>query len=145
MITRNYNHLKLYRTYIGNSKKEEKRRFLNVQGIKKGQFSENSKIDWLEFRRLAITNFEDIIYVTFSRKFVAQISSYIFIFISSFMIFSEIKFLFFICFGLSILLQAFFQYFKYRERIEISNYNIIITLTNKIIQKKFGFDMMGIE
>jgi hypothetical protein len=145
MIIRSYNHLKLYRTYIGDSKKEEVRRFLIVQGIKKEQFSKNSKIDWFEFRRLIITNFEDIIHVTFSRKFVAQIFSYIFMFISLLMIFSEIKILFFIYFGLSLFLQIFFQYFKYREHKEISNYKIIITLTNNIIQKKWGLSMTGIE
>ena len=48
MIHRKFNALKFRRTFIGGSKREETRLFLEVQGTKE----DNSECNWLEYRRM---------------------------------------------------------------------------------------------
>lgn len=142
MIVRNYNHLKLQRTYIGASKKEEIKTFIGVQDIEN---IDDPQIDWFEFRRLSIFSFEDIIHVTFSRKIFSEITSYLLMFISFYLMQLNYNILFFICFGLSILSYTFFRYFMWKQKKEISNYNLVISLTNNMIQKESGMCLMSIE
>jgi len=145
MIVRNYCCLKLRRTYIGGSKTEELKIFMNVQGIKNNKICNDPQIDWFEFRRLSIKNFEDVICVTFSRKIFTKITSYMLLLLSFNIMLLNYDILFFICFGLSYIFQAFFQYFKWKEKKEISNYNLVITLTNNMIRKESGLNLMCIK
>ena len=64
MINRTYDKFKLFRTYIGGSKKKELESFLATRG----GTDNGSEADWFEFRRLVIVQFEDILHVTCSRK-----------------------------------------------------------------------------
>lgn len=48
MIHRKFNNFKFRRTYIGGSKREENRMFLEVQGTKE----DNSECNWFEYRRM---------------------------------------------------------------------------------------------
>src|SRR5208283_3367436 len=97
MINRKYSQLKFQKTYIGGSKKEQYRIYMECQGgIKNGNtydkkgniydkdgnlltdksmdynpdFVSKTDTDILEFRRLIIFEFEDCMHVYFSRKFV---------------------------------------------------------------------------
>lgn len=131
-INRYYNRLKFFRTYIGGSKKKELNLFLNAQG---------DQIDWFEFRKLVILNFEDVLHVTFSRKFATKRLSFWFLGISFCMILFKIIILAFICFGLALISQIFFNYFRYREGRNIVNYDIIIRFTNNFIRQEFGINL----
>jgi hypothetical protein len=144
-MIREYNFLKLHRTYIGGSKKEELKEILRVQGIEDGKPCENLKIDWLNVRRLAIINFEDIIHVAFSRQFITKELSYLFLFVVLFIVFFKIGILFFICLGLLVILQIFFQYFKHNYYKQITNYIVLMTLTNNMIREELGLNMPDIE
>jgi hypothetical protein len=145
-IERDYTHLKLLRTYIGGSKKEELRIFLDAQGIKKGIINhEDLHIDWFEFRRLVIINFEDIIHVIFSRKLIFKKLSFLFLGLSFCMILLNLITLFFICLSLAIISQIFFNYFKYEEKRNIINYDAIIKLTNNSIKQEFGLNLPDIK
>jgi hypothetical protein len=145
MMIREYNFLKLRRTYIGGSKKEELKEILRVQGIEDGKSCENLKIDWLNVRRLAIINFEDIIHVTFSRQFVTKKLSYLFLLLALIVVSFKVGMLFFICFGLLVISQIFFQYFKHNHYKQITNYIVLMTLTNNMIREELGLNMPDIE
>lgn len=139
MIIRNYDKLKLCRTYIGGSKKEELRIFLKAQG------SETGVIDWIELRRLIIRDFEDIIHVAFSRKYIAEKLSIVFIVLSLFAIFMKLNMLFIILGILSIISRLFYFYFKHKERKEANNYNVALTLTNNVIRDEIGLNLPSIQ
>lgn len=144
-MVRNYDSLKLRRTYIGGSKTEELKIFLNAQGIKSDEISDDPEINWFEFRRLSITNFEDIIHVTFSRKLFSEITSYFLLFTSFYLTLLNYHILFFISLGISLVFQAFSYYFKRKENKEILNYNLVIALTNNMILNESGIRLNSIE
>lgn len=146
ILARDYNYLKIHRTYIGNSKKEQSRIFLKAQGIEKGKRnSDNPNVDWLEFRRLVIQNFEDIIHVIYSRKVIVESLSYILLLMSIPLLLLNYNLLFIISFGLSSLLYIFFEYYKRKEIKEAFNYHVVITITNSMIRKEFGLEIPDIE
>jgi len=143
MINRNYERLKLSRTYIGGSKKEELKTFKNTCNVKENP--EDTEVDWLEFRRLVITNFEDILHVTCSRKFVTEKLSYRLLGISFGFVLLKLIVVFFIFLGLSITIYCLFQYFKHKENREIGNYNVVMVFTNNAIREELGLSMPNIE
>lgn len=144
-MDRTYNYFKLCRTYMGGSKKEQLKIFLDAQGIDENGVCDDSQINLYEFRRLVIIDFEDIIHVTFSRKIISEKFSYVALLVSLGLVLLKFVFLFFICFGLSLIMHSFFHYFKYREKREVNNYNVVMALTNVAIHNEYGLNMPNIE
>ncbi len=139
MINRTYNKFKLFRTYIGGSKKKELQTFLATRdGTNNG-----SESDWFEFRRLVIIQFEDILHVTCSRKIFAQKLSYILLFLG--MILLSFKILSLFCVGIAILLFCLSKYYKNKEHRNICDYNIVMIFTDNYIHQEFGLNLPSIN
>ncbi len=73
MINRTFNR-KYKRTYLGGSKQEETRRFLEVQGTKE----DNSECDWLKYGRMLSDYLDDRLNVLLSWKEVMKIGAMVF-------------------------------------------------------------------
>lgn len=145
-INRNYEKLKMLRTYIGGSKKKELQVFLKSQGMSEGEvFNENKEyvIDWFEFRRLVIAQFEDILCVNYSRRFYAEKLAYLFLSIS--VILYKIKLLSLISAGIAILFYALSKLYKRIGSRNILNYYVAISLTNNMIYRESGLKFPDIE
>jgi hypothetical protein len=143
-INRNYEKLKLLRTYIGGSKKKELRIFLKSQGINEGEaYTDNCMIDWLEFRRLVVTQFEDILCVNYSRRFYAEKLAYLFLSMS--IVLCGFKMLSLISVSIAVLFYTLSKHYKRTEGRNIFDYNTVIGLTNTMIRQEFGLEFPGIE
>lgn len=143
-INRNYEKLKLLRTYIGGSKKKELQIFLKSQGINEGEvYTDSCIIDWLKFRKLVVTRFEDILCVNYSRRFYAEKLAYLFL--SMGIVLCKFKMLSLISVSIAILFYALFKHYKRTEGRNIFDYNIAIGLTNTMIRQEFGLEFPGIE
>ena len=68
MIHRKFSNLKFRRTFIGGSKKEELKRFAEVQGTKE----DNSECNWLEYRQLLKTYCDDKLNILLSWIYVSK-------------------------------------------------------------------------
>lgn len=168
-----YSQLKLTRTYIGGSKKEQFRIYMECQGAnkdgktydKKGNIYDKdgknlteedfnnlnnpdfipiSDTDDFEFRRLIILEFEDKLHVVFSRKYVSEKIAYLFAFLSIIAMFIAIT-TFFITFVLSLLFWCVSKYFEHKQYEYMSGYEVGIALLDYGIKEKFGLDMPEIS
>jgi hypothetical protein len=143
-INRNYEKLKLVRTYIGGSKKKELQIFLKSQGINDDEvYTDSCIIDWLEFRKLVVTRFEDIICVNYSRRFYAEKLAYLFL--SMGVVLYRFKTLSLISISIAVFFYALFKHYKRTEGRNILNYNAAIRITNGMIRQELGLEFSGIE
>jgi hypothetical protein len=126
-LDRSYDSLKLFRTYIGGSKKKELQLFQDTQ---------DSEIKWFEFRRLVITQFEDIIHVRYSWMIFTKRLSYLLLTLA--LVLLSFKILSLICVGLAIFSYCFSKYFESKVSTDVSNYGIVMAFTDSYIQKEFG-------
>jgi hypothetical protein len=68
MIHRKFKNLKFRRSYIGGSKQEELKRFIEVQGTKE----DNSECNWFEYRRMLKEYCDDRLNILLSWKLVIK-------------------------------------------------------------------------
>jgi len=134
MIYRNFNKLKFKRTFIGGSKKNEKKIFEIVQGTKE----DNSDCNWIEYRKIFIQYFDDILNIFLTWIYLIKILYIVFItltFLTSF-----INLNIFICFLLfSICLKLGLKHLKIEERKKLSAYNFALDIILLEIKRKTGF------
>jgi hypothetical protein len=145
MIDRTYKKLKYFRTYINGSKKNEDYAFLKTQYDENGCEKDENNIDWLEFRKLLISSYEDIIHVNFSRKIITEYLSYLFLSISPILLFQNQLLLSLIPLLIFIILFITHKYYKHKTNIDILNYNLGVVLINNSIKEIIGFDFPNLE
>ena len=68
MIHREFKNLKFRRTFIGGSKQEELKRFIEVQGTKE----DNSECNWVEYRRMLKEYCDDRLNILLTWIYVAK-------------------------------------------------------------------------
>ncbi len=133
MINRTFITNKYFRNYIGGTKKKELENFSIVQDIK-GNYT---NCDWLEYRRMIITYFDDQLNVLFSWKNLTHKLSFLFLFIS--ILFFSFKLIFPILIILSILLQIIHIIFKIKEIRKLKVYDMSLTIISNKINTELKF------
>jgi len=135
MIIRNFEGKKYWRTYIGGSKEKELKTFLEVQGTKE----DNSECDWLEYRRIFTTYFNDVLHVLLSwQDLVRKLSILtVVLIVLSF----KIQILFFILIGVLIVLQITRLNLKLRQVRHSRNYDLGLDIALSEIHKKTGLHL----
>jgi hypothetical protein len=136
MINRTFENLKLKRTYIGGSKERELEIFLKVQG----NSEDNSDCDWLEYHRILVQYFDDILHVVLSWKYVMKCLSYGLMFIALYMLFKNIH-VFAVIQLISSAFYISYLYFKNKEKKNLSNYNCSLDITLAEIKRQTGFEL----
>lgn len=134
MIKKNFNDFKFFRTYIGGSKKKEKKLFLDVQGTKK----DNSECNWLEFRKILIKYWDDVLHVLISWECLTKKIS-INLLILSIIIFN-FKYISIILFIISILTVLINHIIRKRKINVINNYDFTLSIAQNQIKEKYGFN-----
>jgi hypothetical protein len=135
MINRTFEGNKYRRTYIGGSKQDELQTFLRVQGTQE----DNSECDWLEYRRILTTYFDDMLHVIISWKALLQkISFIVLIFSASFL---KIPMIFFGLLVVSIMFQIFHYKLKWTEKRKLRDYDACLSITLIEIQKLTGLEL----
>lgn len=136
---RTYNHLKLNRSYIGNSKKKETKKFDEVQGN-----GNDDNCDWIEYRRMLIQYFEDTIHVIFSWKIIAERTSIILMLFS--IILLQLNILFsFLTITLSVIAILTSLILKNKLNKWTSMFEFSIGFVNGEVKKRNGFSLPEFE
>ena len=137
MINREFNELKYTRTYIGGSKENEIQTFLKVQGNKE----DNSECDWIEYKRILIKYFDDILNILLSWRIVTRNISYLLLFLSIIsLIITNIP----LAIAIAIIaiylriISAFF-YVKQQKKLFIYDFSLNIVLAE--IKKQTGLEL----
>jgi hypothetical protein len=136
MIERTFENLKFKRTYIGGSKLRENETFLKVQGNNE----DNSDCDWLEYRRILMQYFDDILHVTMSWKLVTQHISIATMLIAIYLLFQNV-YAFAVVQLISTAFYMSYLYFRNKERKRLLDYNFSLDLTLEEIKKQTGFEL----
>jgi hypothetical protein len=132
-MERKYQHIKLFRTYIGETKKAENALFNKVQGI------DNDSCNWLEYRRMLITSLNDELHTTFSRKFTFKWLTLISLLFLSLVVNSPILLILGIFITLSLIILHLKNKFK---EIKLSNtYILYLCTVNSEIRKRYGINL----
>jgi len=127
MINRTFATNKYIRNFIGGTKQKELEIFSTVQDTE-GNYA---NCNWLEYRKMVITYFDDQLNVLFSWKNLTHKLSFLFLIIS--IIFFKIQLIFSILIIISILLQIIHVIFKIKEIRKIKDYDMSLTIiSNKI-------------
>jgi len=132
MINKTFNNFKFRRTYIGGSKKEEYNLFLKVQGI------ETDDCDWLEFRKLLIKYWDDILHVLISWEYFMKVLSIYLLLISTILFkFQEISLL---MFCISAITFISFLIIRKKRIHNMSSYQFTLSIASNQIKEIFGVD-----
>lgn len=126
MIHRKFDGLKFRRTYIGGSKQQELKSFLEVQGTKE----DNSECDWIEYRRMLSDYLDDTLNVLLSWRYLTNVLSIVFAIIALFLTFNNIHVGLVVLFFSSILLLTS-KYLNRQERKILSAYDFSLDTINK--------------
>lgn len=136
MKIKEFNKLKFFRTYIGGSKKNEKKFFEKIEGT----MEDNSDCDWFVFRRMLYVQYYDILNVIFSWKILLKKLKYIFIVIGFLFLINNL-FFFLLFFILSIISNLVSNYLeKYEKRI-LSNYTLCLNIILDEINRLTGLNL----
>jgi len=135
MINRTFEGKKYRRTYIGGTKERESIKFAEVQGTKE----DNSECDWLEYRRILTTYFDDTLHVMISWKLLLQKISFSVLILS--VLFVKIPVILFTLIGISAISQLMYFIFKLREERSLKNYDMCLSLTLSEIERQTGFQL----
>ena len=136
MINRNYEYLKLKRTYIGGSKEKELEIFSQVQNI-----DGNGTCDWIEYRRILFPYFEDVMHINFSRSFASKRLAYALLGISFLLGFLHLTVFSVIVILFSVLLRVLNIFFEKKITETLSSYNISVPVIKREIKILTGLDM----
>jgi len=132
-MERRYQHIKLFRTYIGGTEKTENNLFNEVQT------DDINTCNWLEYRRMLITSLEDELHTTFSRKYLFKWLTLISLVFLSLVVNSPILLILGVFF--TILLFILHLKNKFKE-IKLSNtYILYICTANNEINKIYGLNL----
>ena len=134
MINRNYENLKIKRTYIGGSKEKELEIFMNVQNT-------NGECDWVEYRRILFPYLEDVMHVAFSRSFITKKLGFILLGFSFLLGLLHLPILSIIMIIFSILFRISFIFFERIIRDTLSSYNLSTDIVKNEIRNSMGFEM----
>ncbi len=126
MIHRKFDGLKFRRTFIGGSKREELKKFAEVQGVKE----DNSECDWLEYRRMLIKYNDDTLNIILSWKYVFGILRIIFAVLTLLISFSNPTISLFVL-GVSAIFHTSFVVLKNKEMKRLSIYNFSLDIINQ--------------
>jgi len=126
MIHRKFNSLKFRRTYIGGSKREENRMFLEVQGTKE----DNSECDWFEYRRMLKEYCDDKLNILLSWKLVVKNLILVLAIIGALLVGVNI-YVAAIIFGVAGLIKIVHLYLKSVEQKKLSVYSISLEIINR--------------
>jgi len=135
MMYRKFDSLKFKRSYIGGSKQRENELFIEVQGTKE----DNSECNWLEYRRIFNQYCDDILNIILSWKWLMNILFIVFIRLAALFLFININASVFLLL-LSVGFQLSHQYFKYRERKSLSEFNFSFDIILLAIKQQTGFE-----
>ena len=133
-INRNYENLKLLRTYTGGSKEKELEIFMQVQNV-------GGECDWIEYRRILFQYLEDVLHINFSRSIISKILSYIFMgfaFLLGLLHFAILSILILL---LSILFRALFIYYKKKIKEAKLSYSMSVDIVKREIKNLTGLDI----
>lgn len=136
MIKRTFENLKFKRTYIGGSKQRENEIFSKVQG----NSEDNSDCDWLEYRRILMQYFDDILHVTLSWKLVTKYMSYTTMILAIYLLFQNI-YAFTVMQLISTAFYISYLYFRNKEKKRLFDYNFSLDITLEEIKKQTGFEL----
>jgi len=126
MINRKFSGLKFKRTYIDGSKQRELDIFLKIQGTKE----DNSECNWLEYRRLLIEYYDDILNIILSWKYVSGILKIVFAGLAVLVSFvNPITSLFIL--AMSAIFYFLHIYFKNKEMKRLFEYNFSLDTINQ--------------
>jgi hypothetical protein len=134
MIDRNYEYLKLKRTYIGGSKEKELEIFNHVQ-------HGGPECDWFEYRRILFPYLEDELHVNFSRSIMSKTLSFILLGISFLLGVSHLAILSLITVSLAILFRVLIKFFEKKITETLSSYNMSIDIVKNKIKIMSGLDI----
>jgi hypothetical protein len=135
MVNRDYQYLKLKRTYIGGSKEKELEIFNHVQ-------HGGAECDWIEYRRILFPYLEDELHVNFSRSVMCMILSFIFLGISFLFILLHLAVLSpIISFFLAMLFRILIIFFKNKITENLSAYNMSVDIIKSKIKIIYGLDI----
>jgi len=137
MIYKEFKSLKFQRSYIGGSRRNEDEMFLKVQGTQEDDYSD---CDWLEFRKLLIKYWDDILHVFMSWEYFIKILT-ICLFITSIVLF-KFQQISLIMFGVSIISFLTFIFIRKKRIRIISNYDFTLSIVSNEIKKIFGLDFI---
>ncbi len=133
MVQREYDSLKLKRTYLGGSKRKE------LEIFKKTQTSIN--FDWIEYRRILFPYFEDILHVYFSRAFITKILSVVLLGISMFLCVAELHMISFIILMFSIFFRILFINYERKTKQVLSSYNLFHDVVKNEIKNQTDLEI----
>lgn len=131
-IHRTFNTYKFTRTYLGGSKKIEKKLLYDVQD------SDNDCINcnWVEFRKLFIPYFDDTLNVVFSWRKLMNIVRYALIGVSVLFIINVS--IFGIIFGLSLISHLIYLRLNFIEKRKLFEYDFCMVIINDNVRQKTG-------
>jgi len=135
MLIRNFEGRKYRRTYVGGTKEKELETFLEVQGTKE----DNSECDWLEYRRIFTSYFDDRLHVILSWRMLMIELSYVALILGVLAV--KIPILLFTLIGLSVVFRLISFNFKQRQLRQARNYDIGLDITLTEINKQTGFNI----
>ena len=136
MIDKNYEYLKLKRTYLGGSKEKELEIFDQVQNI-----DGNGTCDWIEYRRILFPYLEDELHVNFSRSVASKTLSFILLGVSflfgllCFTIFFSITILF------AVIFRALLIYFENKIKETQLSHSLSTSIIKRQIKNQIGLDV----
>jgi hypothetical protein len=136
MIHRTFEGFKLTRIYLGGSKKKEKDIFSTVQDVENDYLA----CDWLEFRRIIVKYWDDILHVIHSWEIILKLIT-LFLLISSILLF-KYQHTSLILFSISIIFFSIYSYIKQRRIHILKMYGFTLSITNDKIKELFGFDSL---
>jgi hypothetical protein len=134
MIQREYDGLKLKRTYFGGSKKKEFEIFKKTQNA-------GGECDWIEYKRILFPYFEDILHVYFSRAFITKILSVVLLGISMFFCVAELHMVSFTILMFSIFSRILFINYERKTKQVLNSYNLSHDVVKNEIKNQTGLEI----
>jgi len=132
MINRIFENYKFRRTYIGGSKQVETDTFELIGGIK----DDASDCDWIEYKRILIIHFDDVLHVLLSWKAITlKISLGLML---AGVLFFKFLLIFSILIVASLILMLIHLVLKNKENKKLDTYNLCITVSNYKIEELYG-------
>jgi hypothetical protein len=133
MIQREFDSLKLKRTYLGGSKKRELKIFKETQT--------SINFDWIEYRRILFPYFEDVMHVYFSRAFITKILSMVLLGISMFFCVAELHITSFAILIFSIFSRILFIIYERKTKQVLNSYNLSHDVVKNEIKNQTGLEI----
>jgi len=135
MINRIFDDLKFFRSFLGGSKKEEKKIFNEFNSVENLE-----NLDWFNYRITMIKYFDDLLNMIYSWRFLFEKIQYVFAAIAL-VEFVINPILAGVTLGLSIITHIIFKIMCYKQKNKLKEYDFVLSIINNEILNRHGLNL----